>query len=423
MSGLPFRFIHASDLHLEMPLAGTHDIPEHLREAVVDAPYVAATRLFSTAIEKQVDFVILAGDVTHLHHAGPRAACFLARQFEQLAAKNIVVYWVEGEVDRLTDWPTEIQLPDNVHYMESGRFNDILHQRHGQAMARIVHTDSSLQLENPYDGNVFDAEEACLIAVSHCAQAVERQTESDITYWAMGGEHNRQTVFLPKSDVPIVHYPGSPQGRCFDEEGSHGATLIEIDSERHCRLETISLDTIVWQREPIELDGELSPKDFTELLAVRTSELIEKFENCQLMIAWDVKKSKTTESYDQRGNFFETALVQLRRQFGHNHPGAWTFDIGWSSTPQLPSGWYEEDSLRGEFLRQALEFEHDENQILSLEAYCAADEIDPQQLDPAVASMVSGGSHEKILQQVTALGAKLLSGTEGKPGDEKGGEF
>ena len=56
----PFRFIHASDFHLERPPRGLTEVPDHLRAPFVDAPYRAAERVFDAAIKERVDFVVLA---------------------------------------------------------------------------------------------------------------------------------------------------------------------------------------------------------------------------------------------------------------------------------------------------------------------------------------------------------------------------
>ena len=42
MSQPPLRFVHAGDLHLERPLSGVSEVPDHLREAFLEAPYLAA---------------------------------------------------------------------------------------------------------------------------------------------------------------------------------------------------------------------------------------------------------------------------------------------------------------------------------------------------------------------------------------------
>jgi len=84
MAGEFCKFLQASDLHLEQPLYGLTEVPDHLRELLLEAPLQAAARVFETAILEDVDFVILAGDVINPHTAGPHAMAFLLDQFEQL---------------------------------------------------------------------------------------------------------------------------------------------------------------------------------------------------------------------------------------------------------------------------------------------------------------------------------------------------
>ena len=76
MSGRPFRFLQAGDLHLELPLQGLAEIPDHLRPTLIDAPFLAAEQVFETAAAEHVDFVVLTGDVLNPEHAGPRGSRF-----------------------------------------------------------------------------------------------------------------------------------------------------------------------------------------------------------------------------------------------------------------------------------------------------------------------------------------------------------
>ena len=80
------RFLHASDFHLEAPVGGLAEVPEQLRDLLIDAPRVAAQRVFESAIAHRVDFLLLAGDILHPYNAGPGALAFLLEQFERLEA-------------------------------------------------------------------------------------------------------------------------------------------------------------------------------------------------------------------------------------------------------------------------------------------------------------------------------------------------
>src|SRR5262245_12489734 len=114
MSQRPFSFLHAADLHIDRPLAGVSDAPAPLVDLFVDAPLKAAERIFDAAIDQQVDFVVLSGDVIDEAEAGPREWLFLVDQFERLAERKISIYWCGGASDSRCDWPTYVSWPRNV---------------------------------------------------------------------------------------------------------------------------------------------------------------------------------------------------------------------------------------------------------------------------------------------------------------------
>ena len=70
------RFLHASGLQLGSPLFGVGGLPYDLRSIMVNARYRAAARIFAAAIEAQVDFVLLSGDVLGETALAPRSCWF-----------------------------------------------------------------------------------------------------------------------------------------------------------------------------------------------------------------------------------------------------------------------------------------------------------------------------------------------------------
>ena len=72
-----FKFIHASDLHLDQSLKGLAELPAHLKTVLANAPYESATRVFDTAISERADFVLLSGDLFDLELGGPRGSILI----------------------------------------------------------------------------------------------------------------------------------------------------------------------------------------------------------------------------------------------------------------------------------------------------------------------------------------------------------
>ena len=70
MAGSAVRFLQVSDLDLHRPLCAISHVPAGLRQDIAEAPYLAAERVFDTAIAERVDFVLLAGNTCDPRHVG-----------------------------------------------------------------------------------------------------------------------------------------------------------------------------------------------------------------------------------------------------------------------------------------------------------------------------------------------------------------
>ena len=109
------RFIHAGDFHLERPMQDLLDLPEHLKQQLVDAPWKSAEAIFEMAIVENVDFVLLSGDLLNPVSCGAAGPAFLLEHFEKLQQNKIPVYGAAGTVDDPDRWPEAVALPANVH--------------------------------------------------------------------------------------------------------------------------------------------------------------------------------------------------------------------------------------------------------------------------------------------------------------------
>ena len=127
-----FKFIHASDFHLDCPMRGLAELPVHLKSILANSPYESARKVFDLAISERVDFVLLSGDLFDISASGPRPAAFLLSQFERLAVKGIEVYWCSGAVDPIDRWPSSIEFPDNVTTFSTSVLEDVNHRRDGK---------------------------------------------------------------------------------------------------------------------------------------------------------------------------------------------------------------------------------------------------------------------------------------------------
>ena len=244
MSTWPFRFVHASDFHLEQPLMGVAEVPDHLRELFLDAPYDGGPTSFRRRVGRRRRVRGALG--RHLAAAEHRAAgtAVPGRTVCRLAERGIGVYWAGGTVDPPEAWPAALPLPEKRPRLSArpGR-KSVIVQRDGEPLARLVGVGRDEQ--RPLRPGDFSPDPAGLytIAVAHGDADAAALQATGVHYWALGGRHDRST---PQSGPQMVHYCGSPQGRRPEESGVHGCTLVQVDEQRQTRTSLIPTDAVRW---------------------------------------------------------------------------------------------------------------------------------------------------------------------------------
>jgi exonuclease SbcD len=405
MSQRAFRFIHASDLHLERPPSGLADIPEHLRQTLLEAPYLAAERVFEIALSEQVDFVALSGDIVHLETAGPRALMFLAEQFQRLAERDIQVYWSGGNVDPPESWPAALHLPSNVHRFGSARPEDRIHHRDGIPLARV--TGLSRRQRSKIRVTDFWPDPAGLTTVAVVYGSVDRAglAERPIHYWALGGSHRRGTV-LGASQV--AHYPGTNQGRTPDEAGLNGCTLVRVDGDGRIQPQLVPCDVLRWQQERVEVEPTTTRERLEQALRGRMQDLIAANPGLDLLVDWTVTGTGLLLASLRRGTLPSELLASLRQEFGRTATPAWSVTLE-AEPDALPDAWYEQQTILGDFLREARGHEPEDAENLNLEVFLSQRHAAG---DLAAAVQLHGDQpqRQRVLRRAAALGAELLGG-------------
>lgn len=407
MTGQAFRFIHASDFHLEQPVHGLSEIPDHLREPLLDAPYTAALRVFDAAVRDRVDFVILSGDLVDSDLAGPRGVGFLMEQFERLDSEGIAIYWAGGKCDPPQSWPSAAHLPENVHVFPALRPEDMTHFRGSTPVARLVGRSWQGGMLQPSD---FSGENGKLftIAVSYGPTDDQRLSQREgIDFWALGGEHDRRTVGSLKR---MIHYPGTPQGRCPEEDGPHGCTLVHVRADGTARAEFLPMDAIRWLSESITLEESQSRADLKRLLIERAKKLASDASERPVMVQWIVRGGETLGVSVERQEICAELLTQLREDFGRGRNIVWSLGLDVNFEDSIPAEWYAEDSMRGDFLRTLGEQIQAEATPLDLTSLLP----DRQKLAGMghVADWIEPENRRRVLREAAVLGAQLLGSEE-----------
>jgi len=118
---MDFSFLHAADLHLGSPFLGLSSTGEELARRVASASREAFEGLVDQAIERQVSFVVIAGDVYDGDWKDTTIGHFFNRQMARLARANIPVYQVRGNHDTDSVITSAVTLPETVRVFSSKR--------------------------------------------------------------------------------------------------------------------------------------------------------------------------------------------------------------------------------------------------------------------------------------------------------------
>jgi DNA repair protein SbcD/Mre11 len=428
MSTWPFRFIHAGDFHLGRPLGGVSEVPDHLRDLFLDAPYTAARLVFEAALVEDVNFVVLSGGIVNPAVSGPRGPLFLAEQCTRLAERGIGVYWAGSLSDPAEAWPASVRLPKSMHIFSCGQVEEVLVQsgrpaaedspdfRGGETgiipfsarpLARLAGV--SCTQRRPWRTNEFQADAAGLYTIAVASGEVDLAVLQNrgLHYWALGGRADRST---PQTSPQTVHYCGTPQGRRPDETGIHGCTLVQIDEQRQTRTSLIPTDAVRWMSERVLVDEMTAAEDLEARLRERMHTLLESMPTVGLLVSWKIAGRGPLLGLLRRGALGGELLDRLRVDYGYRSPPAWSVSLDVELSDTLPPEWYEQETIRGDFLRAIRQLQMNREEPITLEQYLA----EPHRAGTlATAVALSGKSNrDSVLREAAALGVDLLSGEE-----------
>ncbi|MCA9114422.1 MAG: DNA repair exonuclease [Planctomycetaceae bacterium] len=249
------RFLHAADVHLDSPLRGLERYEGAPKEAIREATRHAFEKLVALAISRQVDFVVLAGDLYDGDRDDFNIILFFNRQMLKLRDAGIPVFMISGNHDADNRMTTRLNPPDNVHRFgtdEPGTrvLDDLGVALHGQGFATgAVTTDLSAGYPAAVPGcfNIGLLHTCGTGAEGHAAYApctLDGLRSRQYQYWALGHVHLRHDLLA--SD-PVVAFPGNVQGRHMRETGPKGCLIVDVNDSHEVTREFVPLDVFRWE--------------------------------------------------------------------------------------------------------------------------------------------------------------------------------
>ena len=262
---MTFRFLHVADIHLDSPLLNLARYEDAPVDAFRGATRQALDNLVQLAIEQEVQFVLIAGDLYDGDCRDFNTPRWLRKKMEALKAADVRVFVIQGNHDAQSRMKRafRLQLPDNVYLFATNKPETVSIEKlqvavHGQGFATAsVTEDLSADYPTSRRGwlNIGLLHTNCGAVEGHdnyAPRTIEGLVAKGYEYWALGHIHKRKLIH--ESD-PWIVYPGNIQGRHINEEGQKGCTLATVENGRIDRVEHRELDVVRWTRCHVDASG------------------------------------------------------------------------------------------------------------------------------------------------------------------------
>ncbi len=273
---MPFRFVHAADIHLDSPLKSLALRDPQLGELVGNATRHAFTAIVDLCLDERVDALILSGDLYDGDQTSMKTARFLGDALKKLQDAGIRTFIIRGNHDALSKITRELVLPQGAKLF-SGRAEavevgcagglDVVVQ--GVSFAEPRAPESLLPRYKP------PVEGAVNIGLMHTSLGGAKGHDhyapcsladlagSGFTYWALGHIHGRAVTTGPCTVV----MPGMPQGRDVGEAGEKSVTLVTVGDDRSVAVEERRTSIAQFETVPVDVTGSLDWSDVVGRIA------------------------------------------------------------------------------------------------------------------------------------------------------------
>jgi DNA repair protein SbcD/Mre11 len=269
-----FRFLHAADLHLGSPFLGLAQKDDEVAVRFARASRSAFEDLVTKALEEDVSFVVIAGDVFDGEWKDASIALFLNRQLARLSNRGIPTFFLRGNHDAESLVTKSLTWSDNIFEFstrrpESHRIENLRVALHGRGFPhREVIENYAVDYPEPVASwfNIGVLHTACGRAghENYAPCTVADLAARGYDYWALGHVHAFEVV----SRDPWIVYPGNLQGRSIRECGEKGAVIVEVEDGVVSKVRRVVTDCARWAE--VFVDASSHDDETTLFRAVET---------------------------------------------------------------------------------------------------------------------------------------------------------
>jgi len=338
-----FHFLHAADLHLDSTFLGLRTAtPDHVAQALEAATFSAFGRLVALAIERQVSFVVVAGDVYDGEDRSLRAQLRFRDGLKRLSEAGIESFVVFGNHDPLSGWSARIEWPDRAYLFGADCVEVRQVRRDGQLLA-VVHG-----ISHPRKQLKDNLARQFLRDENYAPCSRDDLDAARMDYWALGHVHTRTEMAL--SEGRQAAYPGNTQGRSRAEKGERGCFLVSVDGAE-VDIEFAALDAVRWAEERVRVDGLAEDEELLVALGERCRKLQDEADGRPVVCTIRLVGSSPLHGTLARAGYADHLLEELREEHASDDRFVWVDRLEVATRPEIDR---DARKLAGDFAAELL---------------------------------------------------------------------
>ena len=257
------RFLHCSDIHLDIPYVGLTEEKSEERRRVLRESFV---KMMQYVRESEINVVLISGDLFNTEFATNTTAELIIREMKNASNAEFII--APGKCDHYKDNPiyTSERLPKNCHVFTSDTLSRFDFEDFNITVYGWAFVGDSIKESPLYDRTVDDSSRVNLVCAyadvngeigsTLCPVSTSDLKKFGADYYAFGSRHEGGK-FL-SAGASKYSYSGSLECTGFDENGVGGANLITVDySEGELTIEhkTMSFSHVLFKTETLDVTG------------------------------------------------------------------------------------------------------------------------------------------------------------------------
>lgn len=257
------KFLHCSDIHLDVPFVGLTADKSEERRRVLRSSFM---RMMQYVRDTGVNVVLMSGDIFNTEYATNTTAEVLIREF--VNCPDTVFIISPGKYDHYNGNPiySSGRLPSNCYVFSSDRLSRFDFEEYNVTVYGWAFMESELR-ENPLmDRHVDDGSRVNIVCAyadldgdvtsDCCPISVSDIKRFGADYYALGSRH--QASRFSTAGGSKYAYAGSLECTGFDEPGIGGANLISItysEGELSIEHKKMSFGHVTFVTEELDITG------------------------------------------------------------------------------------------------------------------------------------------------------------------------